>query len=133
MKFDPEKIAATLDTLKEKDGRLIVIFQPHGFGPTKMLKDGYIRTFISKTDKEDIVVLPEIFYAGGTAVKDVSSADIVKELERAGKRAHFVDPREKIVKFVKTLAQKGDRIVVMGARDDTLTLLAHDILNAIKG
>ena len=130
---NPEKIAATLDTLKEKDGRLIVIFQPHGFGPTKMLKDGYIRTFISKTDKEDIVVLPEIFYAGGTAVKDVSSADIVKELERAGKRAHFVDPREKIVKFVKTLAQKGDRIVVMGARDDTLTLLAHDILNAIKG
>ena len=34
---NPDKISATLKTLKEFRGRLIVIFQPHGFGPLKLM------------------------------------------------------------------------------------------------
>ena len=128
---NPEKIAATLDTLKEKSGRLIVIYQPHGFGPTKLLRQGLIDAFVRKTDNEDIIVFPEIYYAGGTAVKDISSEDLAKELERAGKRVHFIPDRKKIVKLVAALAKKGDRVVVMGARDDTLTAFARDILTAL--
>lgn len=128
---NPEKIAATLDTLKEKSGRLIVIFQPHGFAPTKLMKDGYIKTFLTKTDMDDIIIMPEIFYAGGTTTKDVSSADIVKELARAGKKAHFIPERAKIAKLVLSLAKAGDRVVVMGARDDTLTDFAYGILKEL--
>ena len=130
---NPEKIAATLDTLKEKAGRLIVFFQPHGFAPTKLMKDGYIRTFISKTDKEDIIILPEIFYAGGTASKDISSADIVKELEHVGKRVHFEPNREKAANLITALAKKGDRVVVMGARDNTLRTFAFSLLKTLEG
>lgn len=128
---NPEKIAATLDTLKEKSGRLIVIFQPHGFAPTKLMKDGYIKTFLTKTDMDDIIIMPEIFYAGGTTIKDVSSADIIKELVKAGKKAHFIPEREKIAKLVLSLAKAGDRVVVMGARDDTLTDFAYGILKEL--
>lgn len=128
---NPEKIAATLDTLKEKSGRLIVIFQPHGFAPTKLMKDGYIKTFLTKTDMDDIIIMPEIFYAGGTTTKDISSADIVKELARAGKKAHFIPERAKIAKLVLSLAKAGDRVVVMGARDDTLTDFAYGILKEL--
>lgn len=128
---NPEKIAATLDTLKEKSGRLIVIFQPHGFAPTKLMKDGYIKTFLTKTDMDDIIIMPEIFYAGGTTTKDISSADIVKELARAGKKAHFIPERAKIAKLVPALAKAGDRVVVMGARDDTLTDFAYGILKEL--
>lgn len=128
---NPEKIAATLDTLKEKSGRLIVIFQPHGFAPTKLMKDGYIKTFLTKTDMDDIIIMPEIFHAGGTTTKDISSADIVKELARAGKKAHFIPERAKIAKLVLSLAKAGDRVVVMGARDDTLTDFAYGILKEL--
>ena len=128
---NPEKISATIETLKEKDGRLILIYQPHGFGPTKLLKNGLIHVFSKKTHGEDVIIFPEIYYAGGSAEKDISSADLVKELERAGKRVHFIADRKKIIKLVSSLAKKNDRIVVMGARDDTLTLFARDILNAL--
>ena len=32
---NPDKIAATLKTLHAFDGRLLILFQPHGFGPLK--------------------------------------------------------------------------------------------------
>jgi UDP-N-acetylmuramate--alanine ligase len=34
---NPDKIAATLDTLHAFPGRLLVMFQPHGYGPLKLM------------------------------------------------------------------------------------------------
>lgn len=129
---NPEKIGATLSALKEYPGKLIIIYQPHGFKPTKMLKDGLIATFDEKMSLDDTLIMPEIFYAGGTASKDISSADLVNALERTGKRVHFIPDRKKILHLVKALATKGDRIVVMGARDESLSDFAHEIFNSLS-
>lgn len=129
---NPEKIAAALEALKEHDGRLIIIYQPHGFGPTRMLRQGIVQAFDSGMGMDDTLIMPEIYYAGGTAAKDISAADLIKDLERTGKRVHFIPDRAKIVRLVKSLAEKGDRIVVMGARDDTLSDFARDILKAVS-
>ena len=51
---------------------------------------------------------------------------------KAGKKAHFIPEREKIAKLVLSLAKSGDRIVVMGARDDTLTDFAYAILKGLE-
>lgn len=130
---NPEKIAASLAALKEHDGRLIIIYQPHGFGPTKMLRAGIVEAFDKGMNLDDILIMQEIFYAGGTASKDISAADLVKDLERTGKRVHFIPDRTKIIRLVKSLTAKGDRIVVMGARDDTLSDFARQLFNAVKG
>ena len=42
---NPDKIAATLATLHAFPGRLLVMFQPHGFGPLRLMKDAFIDCF----------------------------------------------------------------------------------------
>lgn len=128
---NPEKISAALSALKEYKGRLIVIYQPHGFKPTKIMRAGIVEAFDRLLSLDDTLIMQEIYYAGGTAQKDISSADLVKDLERTGKRVHFIPDRKKIITLVKGLAAKGDRIVIMGARDETLSGFARSIYEAV--
>lgn len=129
---NPEKIAASLSALKEYEGRLIVVYQPHGFKPTKMMRAGIVEAFDRLLSLDDTLIMQEIYYAGGTAQKDISSADIVRDLEKTGKRVHFIPNRKKITTLLKGLASKGDRIVVMGARDETLSDFAYSIYEAVS-
>jgi UDP-N-acetylmuramate--alanine ligase len=128
---NPDKIAASLATLKAQPGRVIAVFQPHGFGPTRFLKDGLIAAFAEGLGIEDVLVMPEIFYAGGTAQKDISSAHLIEAVVAAGRKGMFVPDRKEIIGHLMDMAQPGDRIVVMGARDDTLTEFAREILERL--
>lgn len=128
---NPDKIAASLSALKAQPGRLLTIFQPHGFAPTRLLKDGLISAFTSGLDEQDILFMPEIFYAGGTAQKDISSAHLIEAIAQQNRNAEFIATRENITQRVAEEAQTGDRIVIMGARDDTLTDFARGILACI--
>ncbi len=129
---NPEKIAASLSALKEYPGRLIVVYQPHGFKPTKMLREGLVDAFDKHLEMDDTLIMPEIYYAGGTAAKDISAADLVKDLEKKGKRVHFIPDRRKILHLIKALSNKDDRIVVMGARDETLSDFAKQIYESLS-
>ena len=128
---NPEKVAASLKALHQENHALWVIFQPHGFTPTKMMKDGFIESFIKNTTCKDYILFAPIFYQGGTVAKDISSKDLSDALEKNGRNAFYFENRNEIPKFIASKAKAGDRIVVMGARDGTLTNLAQDILIAI--
>lgn len=132
---NPDKIAATLRTLHERSGRVWIVFQPHGFGPTKLMRAALVDMFEEEMGKDDILLMPEIYYAGGTAARDISSADIIAEVWLRQKRARFFERRDDIVPYIAALARPGDRIIVMGARDDTLPAFAAAIISAldIKG
>ena len=78
---NPKKIQAAIDTARLISERLIVVFQPHGYGPTEFLKDELISTFAKTLSPADTLYMPEIFYAGGTAQKRISSNDIIKEIK----------------------------------------------------
>ncbi len=125
---NPDKIEATLKTLKAFDGRLIIIFQPHGFGPLKLMGREIAESFGHHMGEYDVLLMTEPYYAGGTADKSVSAKDIVALVVAQGFEAMCFETRDEILPFVQANARPGDRIVIMGARDDTLSDFAREIL-----
>lgn len=121
---NPDKIAATLDTLHAFPGRLLLLFQPHGYGPLKVMRRELVAMFAGKLAPGDRLVMPDPVYQGGTVTREVTSADIVSDIAIAGGDARHIPDREAAAAALVAEAAPGDRIVVMGARDDTLPLLA---------
>ncbi|GAB4033864.1 MAG: UDP-N-acetylmuramate--L-alanine ligase [Elusimicrobiota bacterium] len=129
---NPAKIEAALSAASlEIKGKIIAIYQPHGFAPTRMLKNELIESFARSLRSEDLLIMPQIYYAGGTVSKDISSLDIVKALQSKGKRGIYFENRSDIPAQIKKLAMPKDRVIVMGARDLTLRDFALDILNSL--
>jgi UDP-N-acetylmuramate--alanine ligase len=127
---NPDKIAASLSTLHEFEGRLIVMFQPHGYGPLKKMRAEMVEAFVRGLAPEDILVMPEPAYFGGTTDRSVSSRDIAADIGQK-RNAQALKTREACAAAILSAAQPGDRIVVMGARDDTLTAFAEELLAAL--
>lgn len=127
---NPDKIGASLATLHEFPGRLIVLFQPHGFGPLKKMKNEFIDCFADNLGADDMLVMPAPVYFGGSVDRSVSSEDIVASVAARGVRAVWFEKRSDCEEFVKLEARAGDRVVVMGARDDTLSELAERLLKS---
>jgi UDP-N-acetylmuramate--alanine ligase len=128
---NPDKIAATLDTLHAFPGRLLILFQPHGYGPLKVMRGELVATLAEKLSKDDLLVLPDPVYMGGTVKREVTSADIVADVAATGRNALHIPARDAAAAHLVAEARPGDRIVVMGARDDTLSQLAADMLTHI--
>ena len=128
---NPDKIAASLEMLKAFDGRLIVMFQPHGYGPLRLMGNEMVRVFARYLDAQDYLLMPEVYYAGGTAERSVTAQDIVEGLKKDGVNAHWFAERGEILPFIRNTARSGDRIIIMGARDDTLHVFAHDVLGTL--
>jgi UDP-N-acetylmuramate--alanine ligase len=127
-----EKIAAAIKTAKLRARRVLAIYQPHGYGPTRFLRRDFVTTFSRELDAEDRLFMLEVFYAGGTATRDFSAADIVAEIAANGPRAEFAPSREWLAARIAEEARTGDLVLVMGARDPSLSELARAILDRIK-
>jgi len=134
---NPDKIAAALAAGRQRlahgSGRLLAIFQPHGFGPTRFLRDALIETFCLELGERDTLWLPEIFYAGGTASRDISARELVEGIREGGRDARFCATRADLPDAVAAEARRGDLVLVMGARDPSLTAFCRDILTALEG
>jgi UDP-N-acetylmuramate--alanine ligase len=129
---NPDKIAASLATLHDFPGRLLVMFQPHGFGPLKLMKDDFIACFTENMSGNDVLIMAEPVYFGGTVDRSVTTGDIITGVRAGGRAAYgFADRAACGVKLLE-LARPGDRIVVMGARDDTLSQFAAELLTALR-
>ena len=129
---NPDKIAATLKTLHAFDGRLLILFQPHGFGPLRLMKDDFIDGFAGLMREDDVLLMPEPVYYGGTTDRSVGSEDIASGVRAAGRKAEALNTREACGDRLIELARPGDRIIVMGARDDTLSVFAEDLLARLE-
>ncbi|NJO34946.1 MAG: UDP-N-acetylmuramate--alanine ligase [Rhodospirillales bacterium] len=125
---NPEKCAATLRTLKATPGRVIAFFQPHGYGPLRQMGTELAQTFARELGAEDITIFCDPVYFGGTVDRSEGSERVVALINSGGGHAEHIAERENCADRIIDLAQPGDRIVVMGARDDTLTEFAQSIL-----
>lgn len=125
---NPEKCAATLRTLKAHPGRVIAFFQPHGYGPLRQMGAELAATFARELDAGDITILCDPVYFGGTVDRSEGSERIVALIRAAGGRAEHIAARDAVADWVAVHAAPGDRVVVMGARDDTLSTFAGDLL-----
>ncbi|MFA4993814.1 MAG: Mur ligase family protein [Bdellovibrionales bacterium] len=128
---NPDKIAATLSTLHDFSGRLLIFFQPHGYSPLSLLRTEYIDVFARHLKETDILVMPDPVYFGGTTDRSVSSSDVVAEIKKKGRDAIFIPERAASGDYLVSKARSGDRIVIMGARDDTLSTFAAELLKRL--
>ncbi|RZJ42952.1 MAG: UDP-N-acetylmuramate--alanine ligase, partial [Brevundimonas sp.] len=128
---NPDKIAATLKTLHAFDGRLLILFQPHGFGPLKLMRDAFIDTFVGLMRPDDVLLMPEPVYYGGTTDRSVGSEDIASGVRAEGRKAEALPTRDACGDRIVELAKPGDRVIVMGARDDTLSVFAAELLKRL--
>jgi UDP-N-acetylmuramate--alanine ligase len=125
---NPAKIQAALETAAARAARVLAIYQPHGYGPTRFLRADLVDTFASALRPADRLWMLEVFYAGGTANRDFSAADLVAEIAARGRAAEFARSRTALVERVVAEARSGDLVLVMGARDPSLTTLARELL-----
>jgi UDP-N-acetylmuramate--alanine ligase len=127
-----EKITAAIRTAKLRAERVLAIYQPHGYGPTRFLRRDFVATFSHELGPDDRLFMLEIFYAGGTATRDFSSADIVAEISALDTNAEVAPSRDWLVDRIAREARPGDLVLVMGARDPSLSELARSILAHIE-
>jgi UDP-N-acetylmuramate--alanine ligase len=128
---NPDKIAATLKTLHAFDGRLLILFQPHGFGPLRLMQREFIDGFAGLMRADDVLLMPEPVYFGGTTDRSVGSEDIASGVRAAGRNAEALATREACGDRLIDMARPGDRVIVMGARDDTLSDFAAGLLKRL--
>jgi len=128
---NPDKISATLKTMHAFPGRLLLMFQPHGYGPIRLMRHALVDCFTNGLHDEDVLVMPEPIYFGGTVDRSVGSREIICEIERHGRKVFAFPDRSACGDVLVRLARRGDRIVVMGARDDSLSQFAHDLVQRI--
>ncbi|MBU2396545.1 MAG: UDP-N-acetylmuramate--alanine ligase [Alphaproteobacteria bacterium] len=128
---NPDKIAATLKTLHAFEGRLLILFQPHGFGPLRLMQREFIDGFAGLMREHDVLLMPEPVYFGGTTDRSIGSEDIAAGIRAAGRDAEALATREACGERLIELARPGDRIIIMGARDDTLSVFAATLLDRL--
>jgi UDP-N-acetylmuramate--alanine ligase len=128
---NPDKIAATLATCHAFAGRLLLFFQPHGYGPLRTMRRELAAAFAGGMGEEDVLILSDPAYFGGTVERTVTSADIVEDVRSAGRSAEHIPDRAECGRRLAALARPGDRILVMGARDDTLSQFAESVLASL--
>jgi UDP-N-acetylmuramate--alanine ligase len=125
---NPDKIAATLATLHAYPGRLLVMFQPHGYGPLKLMRTAFADTFAHGLAADDVLLLTPPVYFGGTVDRSVGSDELVADIAALGHAAQALESRAACGERLLQLARPSDRIVVMGARDDSLSTFAAELL-----
>jgi UDP-N-acetylmuramate--alanine ligase len=128
---NPDKISATLETLHAFPGRLLVMFQPHGYEPIRIMRKVLVNCFVRGLHDEDVLVMPEPVYFGGTVDRSIGSRDIIRDIERQGRKAFAFSDRSTCGNTLVKLARPNDRIVIMGARDDSLSQFAHELLRRL--
>jgi UDP-N-acetylmuramate--alanine ligase len=126
---NPDKIAATLTTLTALPGRLLIMFQPHGYGPLAKMGEELAGTFASGMREGDRLYLPDPVYQGGTVDRSRGSDWLAGAI---GDEAEHIPDRAAIAEALLHEATTGDRIIIMGARDDTLSEFAADLVRNLE-
>jgi UDP-N-acetylmuramate--alanine ligase len=90
------------------------------------------KTFARELDDEDVTIMCDPVYFGGTVDRSVGTERIVELIAAAGGKAEHVPAREDCGTRIVDIARAGDRVVIMGARDDTLSDFAKDVLGRLS-
>jgi len=129
---NPDKVTSALQALKEGGRRLRVAFQLHGYGPARMHRRGLVAAFAGGLEAEDRLYVLPIYYAGGTVIRDVSADDYVADLQAAGVDARSAEASDALPGRLAAACTAGDTVVVMGARNPGLPVLARQVVAVLE-
>lgn len=96
--------------------RIFIVFQPHQHNRTKKLYKKFIECF----DGADFIIIQEIWDVLGreeTADQDVSSQDLVKEIEKRGRYVFYSNDAEKSKQLLDEHLEKDNILLIAGAGD----------------
>jgi UDP-N-acetylmuramate--alanine ligase len=124
---NPVKCAVSIEACQYIAPKVIAWFQPHGYGPTRFLRYDFVTEIGRVLRPEDEIWMSEIFYAGGTALKDISAADLIDDLKAMGKPAFFIEDRNKLLEAVRPQLSGDCVLLLMGARDPSLENFAKQV------
>jgi UDP-N-acetylmuramate--alanine ligase len=122
-----DKLRAALTTAQGGAGRVVAVFQPHGFGPARFLRPELRELLPRLLRADDRFCYAEIFYAGGTVARDISSEMLAEDL-RATRDCAYARDHDAARRWVAKEARAGDTVLIMGARDPDLPALSRSIL-----
>jgi UDP-N-acetylmuramate--alanine ligase len=128
---NPVKCAASIMACQPVAKKVIAWFQPHGYAPTKFLRNDFVDEIAKALRPTDEIWMSEIFYAGGTTTKDISSNDLVNDLKAKGANAFFVENRNDLVTSIRSHLTDNCVLLLMGARDPSLEQFAKQVWNEL--
>jgi UDP-N-acetylmuramate--alanine ligase len=128
---NPVKCAASILACQPVATKVIAWFQPHGYAPTKFLRNDFVDEIAKALRPTDEIWMSEIFYAGGTTTKDISSNDLVNDLNAKGANAFFVENRNDLVSSIRSHLTDNCVLLLMGARDPSLEQFAKQVWNEL--
>ena len=112
----PNEISATLKAAREKykNKKIWCVFQPHQHQRTYYLFEEFIKTF--RKAPIDRIVITDIYDVAGREVKEinkeVSSKDLVKEIDRS---MVVYSSMDEVERNIKEEIKSGDILIIMGA------------------
>ncbi|MEO5985073.1 MAG: Mur ligase domain-containing protein [Ferruginibacter sp.] len=124
---NPVKCAASILACQGIASKVVAWFQPHGYGPTRFLKNDFINEISAVLRPQDEIWMSEIFYAGGTTEKNISSNDLISEISASGKNAFFIEDRKDFLENVRSHLTTDTVLLLMGARDPGLEEFSSSI------
>ena len=128
---NPAKVAAAIVGVQPLAKKVIAWFQPHGYGPTRFLKYDFIESISKALRPQDEIWMSEIFYAGGTAVKDISANDLIQVIKITHPNAYFLENRNYLVDTLRPHLTDDCVLLLMGARDPSLDAFAKSVFEAL--
>lgn len=129
---NPVKCAVSIEACQPIAPKVVAWFQPHGYGPTRFLRHDFVNEISKVLRPQDEIWMSEIFYAGGTTTKDISSSDLINDLRALGKNAFFVENRNDLLPAIRPHLTVNCVLLLMGARDPSLEEFANQVWTSLS-
>lgn len=129
---NPDKVAATLAAVAELPGRALLFFQPHGYGPLRQMGKELAASFAKGMRDGDKLYVCDPVYFGGTVDRSIGSEALVADIVAGSGDAAHLTTRANCGAAMLDEAKSGDRILILGARDDTLTEFGRQLLEKLS-
>lgn len=128
---NPAEVAAVIKACQQIGKRVFAWFQPHGYGPLRFMHEELAEKVTEVLRDADYFIMSDVYYAGGTVNRDIESDVVISSVQKTGKNALLVTDRKELPLKLKNMAQPGDVILMMGARDPSLSDFALEVLNGL--
>lgn len=109
----PKQIKQMVDIGKKlaKDGKLIVVFEPHTFSRTKYLIDEFVESF---TLVDKLIIAP-VYSAREREEQGFNSNDLLKKVLKKNIDAELISGYKNIKSFIFKIKKAGDVVLILGA------------------
>ncbi len=129
---NPSEVEAAIKACQLISARVFAWFQPHGFGPLRFMHKELAEKVSGVLRKEDSFIMSDVYYAGGTVNRDIGPEVVINAIQKAGRNALLLNDRSALPAALWEMVKPGDSILLMGARDPSLSDFAVEVLDGLQ-